>query len=50
LFRAYWSPDGRHLVAIGQVPVLDDSQLFPWQRLYTLFLFPVEPRFFAGPS
>jgi hypothetical protein len=43
LSRAYWSPDGRHLVAIGQVPVLDDSQYFPWQRLYTLFLFPVEP-------
>jgi hypothetical protein len=43
LFEVYWSPDGRHLVAIGQVPVLDDSQYFPWQRLYTLFLFPVEP-------
>jgi hypothetical protein len=43
LSRVYWSPDGRYLVAIGQVPVLDDSQYFPWQRLYTLFLFPVEP-------
>jgi len=43
LFEVYWSPDGRHLVAIGQVPVLDDSQYFPWQRLYTIFLLPVEP-------
>jgi len=38
----YWSPDGRHLGAIGQVPVLDDSSYFPWEREYALFLLSVE--------
>ena len=40
-YSLHWSPGGRSLVAIGQVPVADSSHAFPWEREYALFLLPV---------